>query len=58
MYDLELTYAFLSNYEETIFLRQVVNGGVWELQYSSVIEHTTVGEQRTPANFEESVSLR
>jgi hypothetical protein len=34
MYDLQCQYGFLTNYKETIFLRQINDGGTW------VIEHT------------------
>lgn len=35
-------YGFLSNYTETIFLRQVIdNQGVWRIEYSPVIESST-----------------
>ncbi|CEJ60285.1 hypothetical protein PMG11_08865 [Penicillium brasilianum] len=38
MQDLGCMYGFLSTYEETIFLRQVVdNNGVWRIEYSPVI---------------------
>jgi hypothetical protein len=38
MQDLKCVYGFLSNYKETIFLRQVVdNQGVWRIEYSPVI---------------------
>ena len=38
MQQLQCAYGFFSNYNETIFLRQVVdNQGVWRIEYSPVI---------------------
>jgi hypothetical protein len=38
MQKLKCVYGFLSNYEETIFLRQLVDSqGVWRIEYSPVI---------------------
>lgn len=38
MKDLGCMYGFLSTYEETIFLRQVVdNNGAWRVEYSPVV---------------------
>jgi hypothetical protein len=35
-------YGFLSTYEQTIFLRQVVdNNGVWRIEYSPVVLSST-----------------
>lgn len=40
-------YVFLSTYEETMFLRQVVdNNGVWRIEYSPVILSSTTYEKR------------
>lgn len=42
MQDLGCMYGFLSTYEETIFLRQVIdNNGVWRIEYSPVILSST-----------------
>lgn len=36
-------YGFLSTYEETIFLRQVIdNNGVWRIEYSPVVLYSTI----------------
>ncbi|KAF4154853.1 hypothetical protein CNMCM8927_008968 [Aspergillus lentulus] len=45
MLDLGLAYAFMSTYEDTIFLRQVQAAGTWSLQYSEPIPHTNRGPQ-------------
>ncbi|KAJ5759296.1 hypothetical protein N7520_006452 [Penicillium odoratum] len=37
MQDLGCVYGFLSSYNETIFLRQRLIGGIWEVNYSPVI---------------------
>ncbi|KAJ9486047.1 hypothetical protein VN97_g7289 [Penicillium thymicola] len=42
MQDLGCMYGFLSTYEETIFLRQVVdNSGIWRVEYSPVVLAST-----------------
>jgi hypothetical protein len=42
MQELGCVYGFLSNYEETIFLRQLVdNQGTWRIEYSPVIQSST-----------------
>jgi hypothetical protein len=42
MQDLGCMYGFLGTYEETIFLRQVIdNNGVWRIEYSPVILSST-----------------
>jgi hypothetical protein len=42
MQRLDCAYGFLSNYEETIFLRQVVDtNGVWRIEHSQVVLSTT-----------------
>lgn len=43
MQDLGCAYGFLSNYDETIFLRQLVDSqGVWRIEYSPVIPASTM----------------
>jgi hypothetical protein len=47
--DLKLKYGFLSNYNQTIFFRQVDKNRDWELEVSPVIRNfdrydTAVGE--------------
>ena len=39
MRELDIKHAFLSTYDETIFLRKVDIRGVWTLQYSPVIAY-------------------
>ncbi|CAG8247670.1 unnamed protein product [Penicillium salamii] len=47
MKDLGCMYGFLSTYEETIFLRQVVdNNGLWRIEYSPVILSFTTYDKR------------
>jgi hypothetical protein len=59
MRDLSLKYGFLSTYEQTIFVRQELVNGQWELQYSPSIRHSTSATSvALPANFTRSVSLR
>ncbi|KAJ5968738.1 hypothetical protein N7501_004986 [Penicillium viridicatum] len=41
MKDLNCMYGFMSNYRETIFLRQVFTGGRWVVEYSPVIQSST-----------------
>jgi hypothetical protein len=57
MIDLKLIYAFLSTYNETI-LRRVCIEGVWRLEHSPVIEHTTKGQTAKPTDFSYNVSVR
>lgn len=48
MQDLGCMYGFLSTYEETIFLRQVVdNNGVWRVEYSPVVLSSTTYDRLT-----------
>lgn len=58
MFDLKLIYAYLSTYEETMFFRQVCVDGVWRLENSPVIEHTTKGQTAKPTDFTYNVSVR
>lgn len=58
MNETNLKYGFMSNYNETIFLRQGFVGGQWELQYSPIIKHSTAATIGFPANFAGCVSLR
>lgn len=47
MKDLGCMYGFLTTYDETIFLRQVVdNNGVWRIEYSPVILSSTTYDRR------------
>lgn len=47
MKDLGCMYGFLATYDETIFLRQVVdNNGVWRSEYSPVILSSTTYDRR------------
>lgn len=39
MRDQNVSYAFLSTYNETMFLRKVDDQGVWTLEYSPVVMH-------------------
>lgn len=39
-----LKYAFLTTYEQTIFLRKVDIGRAWGLEYSPVIYHNDRGD--------------
>ncbi|KAJ9490109.1 hypothetical protein VN97_g3167 [Penicillium thymicola] len=39
MRDQNASYAFLSTYDETIFLRKVDDQGVWTLEYSPVVKY-------------------
>lgn len=41
-------YGFLSNYEETIFLRQRPNGTTWVVDYSPVILESNVYAKGSP----------
>lgn len=55
MWELNCAYGFFSNYEETIFLRQVMDSnGVWRIDYSPVIRSITSYDANNPS----SVSLR
>ncbi|KOS42674.1 hypothetical protein ACN38_g6420 [Penicillium nordicum] len=38
MLDLQLRYGFMSNYDDTVFLRQVFKNGEWVVEYSPVVE--------------------
>ncbi|KAJ5186504.1 hypothetical protein N7449_011268 [Penicillium cf. viridicatum] len=38
MLDLQLRYGFMSNYDGTVFLRQVFKNGEWVVEYSPVVE--------------------
>lgn len=42
MHDLKVKYGFLTTYDETIFLRQVLINGRWTLEYSPVIQHSVL----------------
>lgn len=46
MRDLGMKYGVLTNYEETIFLRQVVSRGNLGLEYSPVIRHNEFYDSR------------
>ncbi|CAG8359124.1 unnamed protein product [Penicillium salamii] len=37
MQDLNCTYGFYTTYDETVFLRQILVDGIWQIQYSPVI---------------------
>lgn len=38
-----MAYGFMSNYEETIFLRQVPGpANTWRLEYSPVVDHSSI----------------
>jgi hypothetical protein len=51
MKDLGCMYGFLSTYEETIFLRQVVgNNGVWRVEYSPVVLSSTTYDRLMTAS--------
>ncbi|KOS37893.1 hypothetical protein ACN38_g11300 [Penicillium nordicum] len=41
MYDLKVKYGWLSNYDETVFLRQVTTGSILYLEYSPVVKAAT-----------------
>ncbi|EPS26290.1 hypothetical protein PDE_01226 [Penicillium oxalicum 114-2] len=44
-------YGFLSNYEETIFLRQLVDSeGIWSIEYSPVVLSTDFCEKHRPSS--------
>lgn len=49
MKDLDLKYGFMSTYNETFFVRQEQDTitGIWELQYSPVIKHSTSADLRS-----------
>lgn len=40
MHDLKVKHAFLTTYDETIFLRQALVNGRWTLEYSPIIQHS------------------
>lgn len=47
MQKLGCVYGFLSNYKETIFLRQLVNNqGIWRVEYSPVVQSSTTYDRR------------
>jgi hypothetical protein len=50
MQDLDCMYGFISNYEETIFLRQQHINGTWEVEYSPIIDPTTSHVPSDPSN--------
>ena len=58
MRDLKLTYGYFTNYNETVFLRQVCDNGAWGLEYSPVIRHHTEGQKDRPAQYSGNVSVR
>jgi len=41
MLDLRMKYAFLSTYEETVFLKQEHVNGRWEIHHTDVIYHSS-----------------
>lgn len=43
MLEIKLKYAFLTTYEETVFLRKVDASTQWAIQYSPVILHSDRG---------------
>ncbi|OKO95184.1 hypothetical protein PENSUB_11263 [Penicillium subrubescens] len=50
MQSLNCMYGFLSTYDETIFLRQELINGVWEVSYSPVIQGSTRYVPSKPTN--------
>lgn len=50
MQQLGLKYGFISNYDEIIFLRQVLVNGEWELQYNPIVRREAIGRPSTSSN--------
>jgi hypothetical protein len=48
----------MSTFNQTIFVKQENIAGLWQLQYSLVIYHTTSAITSLPANFANTVSSR
>ncbi|RWQ98551.1 hypothetical protein C8Q69DRAFT_175736 [Paecilomyces variotii] len=49
MYNARIKYGFLSNYEQTIFLKQEQTPSGWELHYSDIIYHSTQSDATRPS---------
>ncbi|KAJ5521607.1 hypothetical protein N7527_005722 [Penicillium freii] len=49
MQDLNCAYGFYTTYDETIFLRQVLVNGVWEIQYSPCVLAKYRYQETTPS---------
>jgi hypothetical protein len=58
MWDLKIKYAFLSNYDEAIFLKQEMVNNQWELHYTKIIKHNSRYIPPSALNPQGGVSLR
>ena len=50
MLDLGCVYGFMTNYDQTIFLRQIQVGSTWRIEHSPVIESSVRYAPLDPAN--------
>ncbi|CDM31417.1 unnamed protein product [Penicillium roqueforti FM164] len=41
MLDLRIMYGWITNYQQTIFLRQTMVGNTWGIEYSPIVKSTT-----------------